>query len=199
MLSQILISSLQLLSTFYLTLVLLRFLLQLARADFFNPITQFVVKATNPPLRPLRRIIPGIGGVDGASLVLAVLIQGIVYTLILLAGNAGATLAQSPLQAAVTVLAWSGVTVLSLIVKIYFWSILAVIIISWVAPASHHPAIQLLIQLTEPIMRPFRNLLPPMGGLDLSPILVFLVLNVVNIVIAHLGQAVGLGHLGLLL
>ena len=85
MLADILITILLIASTFYLTIVLLRFLLQLARADFYNPITQFVVKATNPPLRPLQRVIPGLGGFDGASLVLAVIIQGITFFLILVA------------------------------------------------------------------------------------------------------------------
>ena len=75
MLADIVITILLIASTFYMTIVLLRFLLQLARADFYNPISQFVVKATNPPLRPLRRFIPGWSGIDGSSLVLAVLIQ----------------------------------------------------------------------------------------------------------------------------
>ena len=157
MLAKIFITVLQFVSMFYLTVVLLRFLLQLARADFYNPISQFVVKATNAPLRPLRRVIPGIGGVDGASL-----------------------------------LAWSGVYVLDLIINIYFWSVLAVVIISWVAPQSDHPAIALVAQITEPVMRPVRNIVPPLGGLDLSPIFVFLILNVLRVVVDHLGAAVGM-------
>ncbi len=94
MLADILITILLIASTFYMTIVLLRFLLQLARADFYNPISQFVVKATNPPLRPLRRFIPGWGGVDGASLVLAVIIQGITFFLILVALNGVQLVAQ---------------------------------------------------------------------------------------------------------
>ncbi|HBM50719.1 MAG TPA: YggT family protein, partial [Marinobacter sp.] len=87
MLADIVITILLIASTFYMTIVLLRFLLQLARADFYNPISQFVVKATNPPLRPLRRFIPGWGGIDGAALVLAVIIQAITFFLILVALN----------------------------------------------------------------------------------------------------------------
>ncbi|PAV25454.1 YggT family protein [Tamilnaduibacter salinus] len=191
MLAEIVITVLQLVSTFYLTVVLLRFLLQMARADFYNPITQFVVKATNPPLRPLRRIIPGWGGIDGASLVLAILIQGLVYLLILAALSNG-----FPAINPVTLLAWSVVTVLGLIVKIYFWSVLAIVIISWIAPGSPHPAIQLVGQLTEPVMRPVRSIMPSMGGLDLSPIIVFLLLNVISVVIEHMAQGVGLGNIG---
>ena len=189
MLSQIFISTLQILSAFYLTIVLLRFLLQLARADFYNPISQFVVKATNPLVIPLRKVIPGLGGIDLATLVLALILQMIVFILILLA--AGIT-AINPLQ----VLAWSFITLLALVSKIYFWSILAVIILSWVSQGSYHPAVMLLYQLTEPIMAPFRKLLPTMGGLDLSPILVFLVLNVVDIVIHYMAMRVGLPSIG---
>lgn len=190
MLTEILLSSLQILTSFYLTIVLLRFLLQLARADFYNPITQFVVRATNPLLVPLRRVIPGWGGIDGASLVLAILIQTLVFVFILLALGQGFAIN------ILTLLAWSVVTVLGLIVKIYFWSLLAVIILSWIAPTNPHPAIQLLMQITEPVMKPFRKILPPMGGLDLSPILVFLVLNAVSLLVNHLAIQVGLGKLG---
>ncbi|WP_148861516.1 YggT family protein [Marinobacter fonticola] len=194
MLAQILITTLQILSTFYLTIVLLRFLLQVARADFYNPISQFVVKATNPPLRPLRKVIPGWGGVDGAALVLAILIQMMTFLLILIALNNGL-----PAINPVTLLAWSVVTVLGLIVKIYFWSVLAIVIISWIAPGSSHPAIQLIGQLTEPVMRPVRNVMPSLGGLDLSPIVVFLLLNVISIIIEHMARGVGLGNIGVAL
>ncbi|TBW52198.1 YggT family protein [Marinobacter halodurans] len=194
MLAQIVIATLQIISTFYLTIVLLRFLLQLARADFYNPISQFVVKATNPPLRPLRKVIPGWGGIDGAALVLAILIQMLTFFLILITLSGGVP-AFNPL----TLVAWSVVTVLGLIVKIYFWSVLAIVIISWIAPGSPHPAIQLIGQLTEPVMRPVRNLMPAVGGLDLSPIVVFLILNVISIVIEYMARGVGLGHIGVAL
>ncbi len=190
MLAQIFISTLQILSTFYLTIVLLRFLLQLARADFYNPISQFVVKATNPVILPLRKFIPGLGGFDLSSLVVAFVLQAIVFILLLLA--AGVT-AINPLQ----IIAWSVITLLALITEIYFWAIIAVIILSWVAQGSYHPAILLLHQITEPVMAPFRRILPPMGGLDLSPIFVFLVLNVVNITLDHMASRVGLGAVGI--
>lgn len=191
MLADILITILLIASTFYLTVVLLRFLLQLARADFYNPISQFVVKVTNPPLRPLRRFIPGWGGIDGAALVLAVVIQAITFFLILFALNGGVP-GINPL----TLLTWSILNVLGLIVKIYFWSVIAVVVVSWIAPGSHHPAIQLVAQITEPVMRPVRNVMPAIGGLDLSPIVVFLILNVISVVIGHMKVAAGLGAIG---
>jgi len=190
MLADILITILLIASTFYMTIVLLRFLLQLAKADFYNPISQFVVKATNPPLRPLRRIIPGWGGIDGAALVLAVLIQALAFFLILVAMNGGI-----PGINPITLLVWALLNVLDLIVKIYFWSVIAVVVVSWIAPGSHHPAIQLVAQITEPVMRPVRNVMPSMGGLDLSPIIVFLILNVVSVVIDHMKMGAGMGAL----
>jgi YggT family protein len=190
MLADILITILLIASTFYMTIVLLRFLLQLARADFYNPISQCAVKATNPLLRPLRRFIPGWGGIDGAALVLAVLIQALALFLILVAMNGGIP-GINPL----TLLVWAVLNVLDLIVKIYFWSVIAVVVVSWIAPGSHHPAIQLVAQITEPVMRPVRNIMPSMGGLDLSPIIVFLILNVVSVVIDHMKVAAGMGAL----
>ncbi len=190
MLAEIVITILLIASSFYLTIVLLRFLLQIARADFYNPISQFVVKATNPLLNPLRRIIPGWGGIDGASLVLAIAVQALTFFLILIALNGGVP-AINPL----TLLAWSVLNVLDLIVTIYFWSVIAVVVISWVAPGSGHPAIQLVSQITEPVMRPVRNLMPSMGGLDLSPIIVFLILNVIRVVIDGLQRNAGMGSL----
>jgi YggT family protein len=190
MLADILITILLIASSFYLTIVLLRFLLQLARADFYNPITQFAVKATNPLLRPLRRIIPGWGGIDGASIVLAIIIQAITFFLILIALNGGV-----PSFNPLTLLTWSVLNVLDLIVTIYFWSVIAVVVVSWIAPGSNHPAIQLVAQITEPVMRPVRNIMPSMGGLDLSPIIVFLILNVVQVVIDNLQRSAGMGAL----
>ena len=191
MLAEILITILMIASTFYMTVVLLRFLLQLARADFYNPISQFVVKATNPPLRPLRRIIPGWGGIDGAALVLAIIIQAITLFLIVIALNSGI-----PSINPLTVLVWAVLSVASLIVKIYFWSVIAVVVVSWIAPQSGHPAIQLVAQITEPVMRPVRNIMPSMGGLDLSPIVVFLILNVLDVVLNQMKLAAGMGFLG---
>lgn len=192
MLADILITILLITSTFYLTIVLLRFLLQLARADFYNPISQFAVKATNPLLRPLRKVIPGWGGIDGASLVLAIIIQALTFVLILIALNGGL-----PAINPITLLVWSVLNVLDLIVKIYFWSVIAIVVVSWIAPNSGHPAIQLIAQITEPVMRPVRNLMPSMGGLDLSPIVVFLILNVISVMIEHMKMAAGLGAIGL--
>ncbi len=169
----------------YLVAMLLRFLLQLVRADFYNPISQFLVKVTNPLVIPLRRVIPGLGGLDMASLVLAVLLQlaGIV---LLLKINGLA------LPGVFTLLLWSVLGVIGLLVNIYFFALLGMIILSWVAAGSRHPAIYLLYQITEPVMAPFRKVLPAMGGMDFSPILVFILINIIQIALRHMAQAAGL-------
>ncbi len=183
--NDILVYLIQTLLSLYLVAMLLRFLLQLVRADFYNPICQFLVKLTNPLVLPMRKVMPAFGGIDTASLLLAVLLQllGIVAILVL----NGMGIAPIPL-----LLVWSGLGVIGLLVNIYFFALLAMIILSWVAPGSQHPAIYLLYQITEPIMAPLRKLLPPMGGLDFSPILVFVFINVIQIVLRHVAEVVGL-------
>jgi YggT family protein len=180
----ILIYLIQTLLSLYLVAMLLRFVLQLVRADFYNPISQFIVKITNPLVIPLRKIIPGFGGLDIASLTLAVLLQ--------IAGIAVIFLIRFGAVPAPLLLLLGGVLgVIALLVQIYFFAILAMIILSWVAQGSRHPAIHLLYQITEPVMAPVRKLLPSMGGLDFSPILVFVLINVVQIALQHMAAAAG--------
>ena len=171
----------------YICAVLLRLLLQLARADFYNPISQFVVKLSNPLVLPLRRVIPSIGRLDSATVLLALVLQFLATVIVL--GLLGVPFGTpNPL----IVIVWSAVGILSLVVKVYFFAILAMIIFSWIAPHSHHPALALLHQLTEPAMAPLRRLLPPMGGLDLSPILAFVAINVLEIVLRGLAAWLGM-------
>ncbi len=168
-----------------LLVFILRLMLQWARADFYNPISQFLVKVTNPVLLPLRRIIPALGPLDTASVVIALLIQAIALCAIVL-------LIGASVPPVGRLLYWSLLGVLGTIVTVYFYAVLANIILSWVAPGTYHPAAALLQQITEPVMKPFRSLLPPMGGLDLSPIILFLCINVVQILLRHLAVNSGL-------
>lgn len=180
----------------FLWAVLLRFLLQLARADFYNPISQALVRITNPAVKPLRRLIPGFFGIDFASVVLAIVVKLLMVIAIFtiqtggLNFNLGMALVVSVLSCLVTVF------------NIYFVAMIATIIVSWIAQGSYHPAIVLINQLAEPVMAPFRRLLPAMGGIDFSPIVAFLALNVVKIVLSGLAMKVGLAphsFLGLLI
>lgn len=169
----------------YLLAVLLRFLLQVARADFYNPITQFCVKATTPALKPFRKLIPGFGGFDVASLVLAIVIQFIgIYASLAVTGYIAAT---TPID----VLLAAALGTLGFIINIYFWGMIIAIIASFIAQGSYHPALVLVNQLVEPVMAPFRKIIPPMGGLDLSPLLVFLVINVIKIFLASVMAITG--------
>lgn len=168
----------QTLVSIYLLAILLRFFLQLVRADFYNPVSQFVVKVTDPLLRPLRRLIPGFGGVDVAALVLALLVQGVAIALILI-------LAGVPLLNPLLILLWSLIGLVALTIKLFFFALLLTIVLSWIAPMSHHPLAELLSQLTEPVMAPVRRIIPPIGGLDLSPIVVFIGINLIEMLVVN--------------
>jgi len=176
---------LQTLLSLYLLAMLLRFLLQLVRADFYNPISQFLAKVTNPLVIPLRRVLPGFGGLDMASLVLSLLLQLAGIVALLFINGLG-------LPGIGLLLAWAVLGVVGLLVNIYFFALLAMIILSWIAPGSNNPAVYLLFQITEPVMAPFRKALPPMGGMDFSPILVFILINVIQIALRHMAAGVGL-------
>jgi YggT family protein len=170
----------------YLLLVVLRFLLQLVRADFYNPVSQFIVKATNPPLIPLRKVIPGWGGIDIASLVLALLVQTTAIILILLLHGI------QSFSLIGTFLLWAVLGVIGLLLKIYFWGLLITIIASWVAPNSYNPVLILINQILEPVTKPIRNLMPDMGGIDISPIFLLLFIQICEVILNALVNASGL-------
>jgi YggT family protein len=177
---------LQTLGSLYLMVVLLRFILQLVRADFYNPLSQFAVRATQPLLKPLRRIIPSVVGLDVASLVLALLVQLVLMalTLLLAYGTTG-----NPIQ----LLIWSLIGITALFINIFFYALIISVILSWVAQGSHNPAAMLVNQLCEPLLMPFRRLLPNLGGLDLSPIFAFMAIKLLDmLVINNLAAATGM-------
>lgn len=170
---------LQTLGSLYLLIVLLRFILQLVRADFYNPLSQFIVRATKPLLNPLRRIIPGFGGIDLTSLVLAILIQLVLMILILMLMGYGVG------GFIMQLLIWSIIAVTSLFLKVFFFALIISVILSWVAPGSYNPGAQLVNQICEPLLMPFRKLLPNLGGLDLSPIFAFLALKLIDMLVIN--------------
>ncbi|ELK4896924.1 YggT family protein [Pseudomonas aeruginosa] len=170
---------LQTLGSLYLLIVLLRFILQLVRADFYNPLSQFIVRATKPLLNPLRRIIPGFSGIDLASLVLAILIQLVLMILILMLMGYGVG------GFIMQLLIWSIIAVTSLFLKVFFFALIISVILSWVAPGSYNPGAQLVNQICEPLLMPFRKLLPNLGGLDLSPIFAFLALKLIDMLVIN--------------
>lgn len=178
-LQQILVLFIDAFFQLYLIVLMLRLLLQLVRADFYNPISQFVVKVTSPLLNPLRRVIPGIGGVDMACVLLIILTQVVAILLPFLIMHGGI-----PNLFAVFIV--SIIKCLSLLLNIYFFGILGVIIVSFIAQGNYHPAILLLHQLIDPVLKPFRDLIPPVGGLDFSPMVVLLVIKALEIVLSEI-------------
>lgn len=177
------------LGTLYLLFVLGRFLLQLARADFYNPISQSMVKATTPLLNPLRKIIPGFGGVDVACLVLAVMLNW-AFTLVLYAISYGTMPPLGP------TFIWSLLGTFAFLVNIIFWAMIIVVVVSWISMATpvSNPIVDLVHQLVRPFLRPFQRIMPDTGGLDFSPILLIMSIYIVEIVIRHIGASIGVNQ-----
>lgn len=159
-----LIFLIQTLGGLYAFVVMLRFLLQLTKADFYNPLSQFVVKVTSPVLRPLRRYIPGFRGMDISSLVLAWLVQTLVLFLVGVLAGLG--------LAALGAVLWSLPALVELTIDVFLYAVIIRVILSWISPDPRNPMVHLLYTLTDPVMAPVQRRLPPIGGLDLSPIAV---------------------------
>jgi YggT family protein len=170
----------------YLLLVLLRLLFQFARADFYNPFSQFIVTLTQPPIKTLRRFIPGFFGIDFATVVLLVVVQlAEIYVLAWL-------LIGVPALAGVLVLALA--RLIRLTVYVYIFAVFARALLSWINPyGTRHPLGDLLYSLTEPLLAPARRLIPQTQGIDFSPLVVgfLLILTLMLIVqpIADLSYA----------
>lgn len=170
----------------YLILILLRFLMQVSKVDFYNPICQAIVKVTDLPIKPLKKVIPTVRGVDFATLLVALVFQILAIALVMLLK--GGYLFHP------VYIAWSMVGLVSSIFDIYFFALIVMVISSWIAPHSNHPAMALVRQLTEPICAPARKLLPPMGGLDFSIILVFVAITLIDtyLVVQPLAHLLGI-------
>lgn len=156
----------------YFILIMVRFLMQVARVDFYNPLCQGIVKITDPAIKPLRRILPTVRGVDFATLTVAFVVQLIAVALVMLIVGGYPFLPEY--------IAWVFLGMFSIIFDIYFFALLIMVISSWIAPYSNHPALTLINQLTEPLCKPARKLLPPMGGIDFSIILVFVFISLID-------------------
>ncbi|MBT8100000.1 MAG: YggT family protein [Gammaproteobacteria bacterium] len=166
------------LAQLYLLVMLLRFWLPFLRADFRNPISQGILKATSPLVIPLRRIIPSIGRLDTATVVVAFVIQYLTILLVLVILNIAPRIAPVALTAALDLL------ILSL--RLFTFAIFIHIILGWVAPNTHNPATAFIAMLVEPVLRPVRGLIPPLGALDLSPLFVIIGFQAVSIFLGEM-------------
>ena len=168
----------------YILVIMLRFILQTIRADFYNPICQFLVTVTNPALKPLRKWIPGYMGIDWPSILLMVTLQLIEVCLIafLISG-------QIPAMISLPVIILS--KLLNLLIYTYIIVIVIQAIISWVQPGSYSPFTVLLYQMSDPLVKPIRRHIPAAGGIDWSIFLVLILLNLALILIVAPLQDLG--------
>ncbi len=161
----------------YIMVVLLRVWLQVARADFYNPFSQFIIKATQPVVAPLRRIIPSFAGWDMATIIFAFIVASL--KIVVLSLIMGASL--NP----IVILISSLIILLTAVFKLLFWVLILRAILSWIS-RGHNPIEAVMIQLTEPLLSPVRRFIPPMGGLDLSMIVVLIGLQFLEMLVNDL-------------
>lgn len=162
----------------YIIAVMLRFLLGVVRADFYNPISQFLVRITDPLLAPLRKIIPSYQQYDLSSIVLMLILQIISLYIVLFL--------REVLVAPHLVILLAIAKLLTQTVDIFIFAIIVQVILSWVSPGTHSPITSLLQSLTNPVMRPFQRMIPPVSGFDLSPLFALLALHVLKMLVLPL-------------
>ncbi|MCW7549802.1 YggT family protein [Photorhabdus sp. APURE] len=156
----------------YIAVLLLRVWMQWARCDFYNPFAQFIVKMTQPIIRPLRRVIPAIGSLDTASIAVAYVL--VLFKLIMQLWFSTGTVAFLTLFIPIGL-----IELLTAAGKLVFWLVLARALLSWISQ-GRNPIDYVLMQLTEPLMAPIRRIIPTMGGLDFSAMIVILILYALN-------------------
>ncbi|MDH5517145.1 MAG: YggT family protein [Gammaproteobacteria bacterium] len=165
----------------YAFALILRFVLQWVKADFYNPLSQFVVKITAPVVSPARRVIPGYHGMDLASLLVCYLVLALSQFII-------QSLGDFPITAlSVSVLAITDLV--SLIIDLFFYAILVQALISWINPGNFNPISSVLASVTSPVLRPVQKFIPPLGGMDISPVFAMIGLKVLEMLINPLLHA----------
>ncbi|MYL24884.1 YggT family protein [Vreelandella massiliensis] len=171
----------------YLFILMLRFLLQASQADYYNPLSQSVVKITQPVVGLFQGFLgPVAGRFDLATLAAAFVLKVLSMVGIFMVIGVGLPPIAGLLIGGVAALA-------NAILKIYFFALIVMIILSWVAPNASHPGALLVMQLVEPIMAPVRKVIPPLGMIDLSPIVVFIAINLIDgLVVGALVRAAGI-------
>ena len=161
----------------YLLAILLRFLLQIAKADFYNPVSQTVIRLTDPAVKLFRSFIPGYLGIDFSSLILALVVEAAAICVLILLYGGG-------IPGIRFIVTWAFVGVIYFTINIYYYAIIASIIMSFVmvfsGSVNPHPVLRLIWQLTEPVMAPVRKVVPPIGGLDFSPIFIFIIIRLIQ-------------------
>jgi YggT family protein len=166
-------------SQLYIGLVLMRFLMQWARVDFYNPLAQFIVRATNPLLRPLRRFIPSVLGLDVASVSLALVLQIITFILI------------TAIQGQFSIVSWAAMLSLStvilmlLVLHIYLAAALLLFVVSWLAPDNNSPLTVLAYQLIKPLTSRIRHYIPSFHGMDFSLFVICVSIGLIKLILIN--------------
>ena len=169
-----------------LFLLAMRFLAQLCGVSPYNPISTGIRKVTDPIVAPINRLIPAGKRLNLGAIAALILCQTAYIAVMLWILN------RFDAFNVVQALIWGALGAAGLLINIVFYSVLAIIVVSFLAPQSNHPAVEFLWQLTEPVMAPLRSVIPPMGGLDFSPILLFIGINVIRVSLANMAVAVGM-------
>lgn len=174
----------------YIFIVILRIVLQWVQADLRNPLFAFIAKLTTPPLKPFRRFIPAVHGIDIAAIVFLLVLELVKISLLV-----WLQIGFIPHFGGLIVLSFA--EILNQIINIFFYAIIALAILSWLNPLAHSPLIDILVRVTEPIMRPVRRVIPAIGGLDISPIPVLIALKLLAMLIVQpliqIGIALAMG------
>jgi YggT family protein len=169
-----------LLQVLLVTVFLLRVLLPMVRADSRNQLSQAVIRLTNPLVLPLRRMLPPVGKVDTASIVALVIVQvAATATLWLLGAYRWAVTGPQFLQIVF-------VSLVLTLIQFYSFAVFLYALLTLIAPGTHSPAVSMLASLCEPVLRPFRRIIPPVGGFDLSALFVLIGLQALYIAIRPL-------------
>lgn len=174
----------------YIITFVLRFILQWVRADFRNPVTQFLVRVTNPLIIPARRLIPSISGLDTASVVIIFLLE-LALTIILI----NLTCIGEPHF--FQIISLTLLRIIYLTLRIYLFVILIYVVLSWISPGAYNPAINLLDSVAKPALRPFRQLIPPIGGIDLSALFALIIIQALTMLLPVGRVIVGMGCLSI--
>jgi YggT family protein len=162
----------------YILAVMLRFILGAVRADFYNPVSQFLVRITNPLLKPMRKVIPSIGKYDTSALLLMLLLQ---------VASLGLVVLLRGISVSVVTLLFAAVgELVLLVINVFLFAIIIQVILSWVSPGNYNPVTALLYSITSPVMRPIQRIVPPVSGIDLSPLVAIIGLQVLRMLIVPL-------------
>jgi YggT family protein len=162
----------------YIMAVMLRFILGAVRADFYNPVSQFLVRITNPLLVPMRRIIPSVRQYDTSALLLMLLLQLLSLAIVVMLRGVSIPF--------ITLLLVAVGELVTLALNVFIFAIVIQVILSWINPGNYNPVNALLYSITRPVMGPIQRLIPPISGIDLSPLVALIGLQVLKMLVLPL-------------